>query len=311
MSTSTPNDIVVQALSDIGALSPGEPLDPNLGNAAFDTLNDMLDQWSNQRMMIPYLTEIIHNITAGVYQYTIGPGGTIGATITGSIAGTTLTVTAISAGGIALGQTIAGAAVGTTITAFGTGAGEAALGGIGTYTVNISQTVASVTSLYYQRPLRINDAFVRVSTLDYPCAILSNEEYNLIGLKALNGPWPRALYYQPSLPLGNINYWPNPSSGEMHLFADTVLGQFTSLSDTIKLPQGYKMAMRWNLAELLMPSYGKSEQMQVQMIMANAAKGRGMIKRTNSHPPPVAQFDDILMAGRRKDAGWILHGGFL
>jgi hypothetical protein len=61
---------------------------------------------------------------------------------TASCAGTTLTVSALNTGSgvIIVGQTITGAGVipGTIITAYGTG-----LGGTGTYTVSISQTVAS------------------------------------------------------------------------------------------------------------------------------------------------------------------------
>lgn len=61
---------------------------------------------------------------------------------TGSISGTTLTVTQIQNGRLAVGQTITGTGVtaGTTITALGTGKG-----GIGTYTVSASQTVSSTT----------------------------------------------------------------------------------------------------------------------------------------------------------------------
>lgn len=64
------------------------------------------------------------------------------AVVTGSIAGTTLTVTALTSGALALGQTITGTGVtaSTTITGYGTGAG-----GTGTYTVSTSQTVASTT----------------------------------------------------------------------------------------------------------------------------------------------------------------------
>jgi hypothetical protein len=64
-------------------------------------------------------------------------------TITGYMVGTTLTVTAANDGSLAVGQTIiGGAGVGvlpnTAITALGTG-----IGGIGTYTINNSQTVGS------------------------------------------------------------------------------------------------------------------------------------------------------------------------
>jgi hypothetical protein len=64
------------------------------------------------------------------------------AVVTGSITTTTLTVTAVTSGVLAVGQVISGTGVtpGTTITALGTGTG-----GTGTYTVSVSQTVASTT----------------------------------------------------------------------------------------------------------------------------------------------------------------------
>ena len=63
-------------------------------------------------------------------------------TCTGSISETTLTVSAAGTAVLAVGQILTGTNVagGTTITALGTGTG-----GAGTYTVNISQTVASTT----------------------------------------------------------------------------------------------------------------------------------------------------------------------
>ena len=60
--------------------------------------------------------------------------------VTGSISGTTLTVTAVTSGSLAVGRPVTGTgiAAGTRITALGTGTG-----GVGTYTVSSSQTVAS------------------------------------------------------------------------------------------------------------------------------------------------------------------------
>lgn len=69
-----------------------------------------------------------------------------GASVTGSISGTTLTVTAVANGSLAVGQVITGTGVtaGTRITALGTGTG-----GTGTYTVSASQTVASTAITAY------------------------------------------------------------------------------------------------------------------------------------------------------------------
>jgi len=318
-----PIDIISRALKDIGALEAGETPTPDAAQDAFDLLNDMIDQLSNESMMVFYKTEIIFPIVSGQTQYTIGPGGQIGASFTGSISGTTLTITAIASGAVALGQTISGTGItaGTTIVGFGTGSGGN-INETGTYTVNISQTVTSTTiSSYYQRPLSITSAFVRINTnsngqpivnggLDYPVAILAVEDYEMIGLKTQSGPWPKALYYQPSELLGNIFVWPNPSQGEMHLFADTLFSRYTTMNDTISLPQGYTMMLRWCLAERLMPMYGKASATQIAMIQAFAAQSKSTVKRTNMRPVQTSRFADALLSGRQKDAGWILSGGF-
>jgi len=318
-----PFDIISRALKDIGALEAGENPTPEAAQDAFDMLNDIVDQWSNESMMVSYKTEIIYPISPGVTQYTIGPGGTIGAVFTGSISGNILTVTAIASGAIALGQTLNGSGItnGTTIVAFQSGAGGN-INEVGTYTLNISQTVTSTTiNSYYQRPLSINSAFVRINTysnnqpitnggLDYPVAILNVEDYEMIGLKTLAGPWPKALYYQPTETLGNIFVWPNPSQGEMHIFADTLFARYNTINDPIILPQGYSMALRWCLAERLMPMYGKASATQIGMINAYASQAKATIKRTNMKPIQSARFQDAMLSSRQRDAGWILSGGF-
>lgn len=67
-----------------------------------------------------------------------GPNGVF----TGAIAGTTLTVSAVTSGNVAVGQTLVGTGVtaATKIVPGGTGTG-----GVGTYTVDISQTAASTS----------------------------------------------------------------------------------------------------------------------------------------------------------------------
>ena len=78
--------------------------------------------------------------------------------LTGAISGTTLTVSAITSGILQVGSVIEGVniAVGTKITALGTGTG-----GVGTYTVNISQLVNSAfitaDSIIYNHEQGVND----------------------------------------------------------------------------------------------------------------------------------------------------------
>jgi hypothetical protein len=98
------------------------------------------------------------NYLIGIGQTVSGTGITAGTTVTASsvsvgavflgyMSGTTLTVTAVTSGVLVVGQTITGASgvtvtAGTTITARGTGTG-----GVGTYTINNSQTVGGTTNL--------------------------------------------------------------------------------------------------------------------------------------------------------------------
>ena len=90
--------------------------------------------------------------SGGVGTYTVSDSQTVASTVinsvaspaivTGSISGTTLTVSAVTSGTLKIGQTIEGSGVtdGTIITAFVSGSG-----GAGTYTVSASQTVSSTT----------------------------------------------------------------------------------------------------------------------------------------------------------------------
>jgi hypothetical protein len=322
-----PYDIVSRALKDIGALEAGETPTPDAALDAFEMMNDMIDQWSNENMMVFNVTEIICPVIPGQTQYTIGPNPStqnfIGASFTGSIDGNILTVTGINSGALAQGQTLSGTGIttGTKITQFLTGAG----GNIneeGTYQVNINQTVASTTITgYYQKPLNIDSAFVRVNTtangqpitgggLDYPMSVLELHSYQMIGLKTLSGPWPKAVYFNPGADTGNLFIWPSPSQGELHLFANTLFSSYNSMYEDIALPQGYAMCLRWCLAERLMPMYGKASATQIQMVNAYASQSKATLKRTNMKPMQSAQFADAMLSSRQKDAGWILSGGF-
>lgn len=81
-------------------------------------------------------------IVDGAYRYTWRINALPLVSFTGSISGTTLTVSAVSEGRLGVGSQVSGIGVlnGTVITALGTGTG-----GTGTYTLNQSQTVTSTT----------------------------------------------------------------------------------------------------------------------------------------------------------------------
>ncbi|CAB4152093.1 hypothetical protein UFOVP599_51 [uncultured Caudovirales phage] len=324
-----PIDIISRALKDIGALEAGEVPTADAAQDAFEMMNDLIDQWSNEDMMVFNVTEIIFPVIAGQVQYTIGPNPStanfIGAQFTGSITGNLLTVSGITSGAVAQGQTLSGTGItnGTKIVRAETGAGGN-VNEVGTYLLNRTYATPVASQLiqaYYQKPLGIDSAYVRINTnsngqpvnnggLDYQIAVLALDDYNSIGLKTLNGPWPKAIYFNPNEDSGNLFVWPNPSQGEVHLFAQTLFSNYGNLYDDVVLPQGYSMALRWCLAERLMPMYGKASPSQIQMINAYASQAKATIKRTNMRPMQSAKFADAMLSSRQKDAGWILSGGF-
>lgn len=102
------------------------------GNATFTTLADLYAADAASGLILPSVTGFPQHMPATITDDSLA--------FTASIAGTTMTVSAVASGNFALGHVVAGAGVatGTTITGFGTGTG-----GTGTYTVSVSQTVAS------------------------------------------------------------------------------------------------------------------------------------------------------------------------
>jgi len=44
---------------------------------AFGILNDLIDSWNTERLMIPSMRRDVYPLTAGVGSYTLGPGGTL------------------------------------------------------------------------------------------------------------------------------------------------------------------------------------------------------------------------------------------
>jgi len=83
-------------------------------------------------------------IVDGTYRYTWRISNPASAVFEGTVSGTTLTVSLMKSGTIAVGQQLFGLGVTarTVITALGTGTG-----GVGTYTINISQTISTQQDL--------------------------------------------------------------------------------------------------------------------------------------------------------------------
>lgn len=127
-----------------------------------------------------------------------------------------------------------------------------------------SYTVGPGGDINIARPDRLEDGcYLRQlinsspNQVDNPLEIIeSHETYASISLKQLTS-FSNYIFYDSAYPLGRIFPYPIPQANiyEIHILTKAILGQFTSLTQTIILPPEYKPALEWNLAQRLRVAY--------------------------------------------------------
>lgn len=73
----TAGRLIYDAYRALGVLRPGQLTSPEGMDDALGVLNDVVDSWNTESLMIPSLRRDVYALTAGVSSYTIGPGGTL------------------------------------------------------------------------------------------------------------------------------------------------------------------------------------------------------------------------------------------
>lgn len=101
-----------------------------------------------------------------------------------------------------------------------------------------------------ERPTKLTSAYTRdAAGIDHPMRILLNpQDYDGIQLKGIAVPWPSAVWYEPTNPLGTLHFWPVPNGYTIYVRFWQQLQQFETLTEQISLPIGYKEAIGLNLA---------------------------------------------------------------
>lgn len=73
----TANKIITGALRLLKVKEAGEPADASELEDGLEALNELIQSWNNQKLMIPSLTQITHTLVSGTGNYTMGTGGDI------------------------------------------------------------------------------------------------------------------------------------------------------------------------------------------------------------------------------------------
>ena len=77
---STANDLISNSLRKVGVLASGETAEGEDADETLEIMNDILEQWSLEDLMVYYSTILTIPLTAGVNSYTVGPTGVLVAT---------------------------------------------------------------------------------------------------------------------------------------------------------------------------------------------------------------------------------------
>jgi hypothetical protein len=164
------------------------------------------------------------------------------------------------------------------------------------------------------RPVRLDKAALRLQTdptLDYPVEVLTDEQYESIGLKGMPSTLTSAVYLDRAYPLANLYTWPVQASGAtLLLYPWHPLSAFASLDTTVSLPPGYERALQKNLALEVAPQY--RDCVLPAALAAQAIEAKALLKRSNARPR-FLQLPAGLPTGRSRrgtDRAAFLRGDF-
>jgi len=89
----------------------------------------------------------------------------------------------------------------------------------------------------------------------------------------------------------------------MHIFAYTQFQAFANLTDEIQFPPGYINAIRFCLAERLMPMYGKANQLMMAKIESPGSPGQGYDQTDQYAPAPSFALSRPTVVGQIEGCG--------
>lgn len=149
-----------------------------------------------------------------------------------------------------------------------------------------SYTVGSGGDVNIARPTFLERASVisladPTQPLELPIEVIrTDQRWQEVHLKSLEGGWPLGVYYQKTFPLATLYVWPIPdiSTLDLKLYYRTRVTGFANASTNYTFPDGYEDALAYNLALRLAPEWGVVPTEEVKTL---ARQTLANIKRVN------------------------------
>ncbi len=167
-------------------------------------------------------------------------------------------------------------------------------------------TIGSGGDLNTVRPLKIINAFIRISNDDHPVGVnMTQAQFNSIVSKDMETR-PRRLYYDPQYPLGKIKFNREAEIAyDFHLISEKPLINPSALTTTFSIPQEFNEPLIYNLAVKIAPD--NDNKLPPEVFLA-AITGKETLERYNAVDKlnePVTLDNAII--GRR--SSWDIYAG--
>jgi hypothetical protein len=171
-----------------------------------------------------------------------------------------------------------------------------------TYTIGNDPDTSPAANWVTNRPIRIVGAFVRISNVDTPLGLITEQYWTNITNKALAGT-PNKLLYRPNIPYGQVLLYPTPNAAvSIFIKAEKMIARYATLTSTQYLPPGYQRLLELSLAMELAPEYGSRVAPET---VANLKQDLDSLIRTNIQKLPNSKIGNIPNSNIYNDVGSI------
>jgi hypothetical protein len=170
-----------------------------------------------------------------------------------------------------------------------------------------SYTIGSGADFDTVRPLYFSAVYVTQGNIDYPLNQIDNQQYARIAQKDL-GSIPEVYYYDAGFPTATLFLYPAPTStSTVTLYSFKPLTSFTNLTTDFSMPEEYRAALEYNLAEWIAPEYEREASPSVKKI---AKQTKDAVIGQNRRNENFISTIDVPADRSNKDSGNIYGGWY-
>jgi hypothetical protein len=135
-----------------------------------------------------------------------------------------------------------------------------------------------------ERPVKVESASVQSGGIDSPLEIVDSVGWEATPEKQAQSVYVKKLFCDYAYPSSTVYIAPIPRlGGTLEIWTYAVIAAFSDVNQTIDLPQGYELALRYGLAMALLPEYPRSQVDPTLPAQAQAYKGAIMQLNASNH----------------------------